>query len=202
MKAMRFDRLFIRHWDKWFDGKRSHIFVLPMKQKEGTNWDWCVVGQPTDLMKGVDGDCPTKPFGGRMDYAWSPDGSEIAYTTQLGPDEAWSMDLNIYLVPITGNPARCITAENKAMDTLPVYSPDGTTIAYLATKRPGFESDRRRIILYDCKSGKNRTLTESWDSSPTSLAWSENNKTLFVTAAETGRQKSSQSMWQATNRPN
>ena len=32
VKAMKFDRLFIRHWDRWFDGKRSHIFVLPVKR--------------------------------------------------------------------------------------------------------------------------------------------------------------------------
>ena len=189
VKAMKFDRLFIRHWDRWFDGKRSHIFVLPVKRAEGADGEWVVDGPAADLMRGVDGDCPTKPFGGAEEYAWSPDGEEIAYTTQLGSDEAWSTDLNIHLVPITGGPARCITADNKATDTQPVYSPDGNVIAYLATKRPGFESDRRRIILYDRKSGKNRTLTEAWDRSPSSLAWSPDSKTLFVTAEENGRQK-------------
>ena len=32
VKAMKFDRLFIRHWDTWEDGKRSHLFALPVKQ--------------------------------------------------------------------------------------------------------------------------------------------------------------------------
>lgn len=186
VKAMKFDRLFIRHWDKWFEGKRSHIFVLPVKQADG---EWVMAGPATDLMEGVNGDCPTKPFGGVEEYAWSPDGKELAYTTQLGPDEAWSTDLNIYLVPITGGPARCITADNKAIDTQPVYSPVGNTIVYLATKRPGFESDRRRIILYDRKSGNTRTLTESWDRSAGSVAWSPKGKSLFVTAAEAAREK-------------
>ncbi len=188
VKAMKFDRLFIRHWDKWSDGKRSHIFVLPVK-RAGADGEWVVDGPPVDLMKGVDGDCPTKPFGGPEEYAWSPEGEEIAYTIQLGPDEAWSTDLNIHLVPITGGPTRCITAENKAIDTQPVYSPDGNAVAYLATKRPSFESDRRRIVLYDRKSGKNRTLTETWDRSPSSLAWSPESKTLFVTVEENGRNK-------------
>ncbi len=189
VKAMKFDRLFIRHWDKWFEGRRSHIFALPMKRADVASGEWVVDGPPVDLMKGVDGDCPTKPFGGPEEYAWSPDGKEIAYTTQTSPDEAWSTDLNIYLISITGNSARCITADNRATDTHPVYSPDGNTIAYLAMKRPGFESDRRSIRLYDRKSGKMRMLTESWDRSPGSIVWSPDGKTLFATAEEAARQK-------------
>ncbi|MBI3463984.1 MAG: PD40 domain-containing protein, partial [Planctomycetes bacterium] len=172
VKAMKFDRLFIRHWDTWSDGKRSHIFVLPMNKSDGASGDWQATGDPADLMRGVDGDCPIKPFGGAEEYAWSPDGKEIAYTTQLGNDEAWSTDLNIYLVPAVGGPARCITEGNKATDTGPVYSPDGSTIAYRAMARPGFESDRHRIKLYYRKTGKTRTLAEDWDRSPGSLVWS------------------------------
>lgn len=186
VKAMKFDRLFIRHWDKWFEGKRNHIFALPLKGADG---EWGADGPPTDLMRGVDGDCPSKPFGGREEYAWSPDGMEIAYTTHLGADEAWSTDLNIFLVPISGGSARCITAENKALDTQPIYSPDGNTMAYLAMARPGFEADRFRIKLYDHRSGKTRTLTEAWDRSPSSIVWSSDGKTLFVTATEAARQK-------------
>jgi len=147
-KVMKFDRLFVRHWDRWAQGKHNHIFVLPVKEMSGTG-EWVADGQPVDLMKDIDGDCPTKPFGGPEQYAWSPDGQEIAYTTQLGVDEAWSTDLNIYLVPVGGGPPRCITADNRAIDTQPVYSPDGSTIAYLSTERPGFEADRYRIRLYD-----------------------------------------------------
>lgn len=187
VKARKFDRLFIRHWDTWLEGKRNHIFALPVRQV--SNSDWAVGGPARDLMREVDGDCPSRPFGGREEYAWSPDGTEIAYTTQLGDDTAWSTDLNIFLVSLTGEQARCITAENKALDTQPVYSPDGSTIAYLAMARLGFEADRFRIRLFDRRSGKTRTLTESWDRSPASIAWSPNSKTLFVTASEAARSK-------------
>lgn len=188
VKAMKFDRLFIRHWDMWFEGKRSHIFVVPVRQGDGLS-GWVADGLPSDLMKGIDGDCPTKPFGGPEEYAWSPDGKEIGYTTQLGQDQAWSTNLNIYLVPITGSPADSITAENKATDTQPAYSPDGSTIAYLSMKRPGFEADRLRIKLYERKSGTTRTLTEAWDRSPNSIAWSPDGKTIFATVPEGARQK-------------
>jgi len=92
VKAMKFDRLFIRHWDTWADGKRNHIFAIPVKQGAS---GWRTSGESTDLMKGVDADCPSKPFGGGEEFDWSPEGEEIAYTAQPGKDIAWSTDSNI-----------------------------------------------------------------------------------------------------------
>ncbi|MBI3963258.1 MAG: S9 family peptidase [Deinococcus sp.] len=186
VQAMKFDQLPVRHWDAWFEGKRRHIFGLPLEQ-HGDSWE--VAGQPLDLMAGVDADSPTRPSGGIEEYAWSPDGKEIAYTAQLGDDLAWSTDQNIYLVSVTGGPERCITQDNKATDRQPVYSPDGRSIAYLAQARLGFESDRLRLKLYERQTGKTRTLTEAWDRSASSLAWSADSQTLLVTAEEAARQK-------------
>src|SRR5262245_868880 len=187
-KAMKFSRLPIRHWDTWKDGKRSHVFVMKADRGEvrGQKSD---ISEAIDLMKGVDADCPTKPFGGAEEFSWSPDGKEIAYTAQVGADFAWSTDLNVYLVPASGGSAKCITSENKATDTSPVYSPDGKTIAYRAMARPGFESDRYRIKLYDRASGKHSTLTESWERSPSAIEWAADNKWLLATAADNARQK-------------
>ena len=52
------DRLFFRHWDSWADGRRSHVFVLPIAG-----------GEPVDVMKAMDADAPSKPFGGSDEYA-------------------------------------------------------------------------------------------------------------------------------------
>ncbi|HZE89736.1 MAG TPA: S9 family peptidase, partial [Verrucomicrobiae bacterium] len=76
VKARTFTHLMIRHWDTWFDGKRGHIFTLPLR----TGAFPAAAGDPVDLLKGLDFDAPTKPFGGTEEFAWSPDGKEMAFT--------------------------------------------------------------------------------------------------------------------------
>ena len=42
--------------------------------------------------------------------------------------------------------ARCLTEANQAWDSSPAFSPDGSSLAYLAMVRPGYEADRRRRV--------------------------------------------------------
>lgn len=176
VKARTYTRLLFRHWDQWEDGKRRHIFVMPA---EG--------GEPVDLMRGLDADSPTMPFGGSEEFAWSPDSKEICFTSKMAENPAWSTDVDLYIVKTDGTGFSCITEENKAWDTFPVYSPDGRTLAYLAMKRPGYESDRFRVVLYDRESGSRRVLTEEWDRSPGELAWAPDGKSLFAAAPDRAR---------------
>ena len=178
VKARLYDSLPFRHWDAWEDGKRRHLFVWPVAG-----------GAPIDVMKGAEGDSPTKPFGGAEEYAWSPDGRSIAFTARIRKDAAWSTDDDIYLAAADGSGYRCLSDANEATDTQPVFSPDGRTLAWLAMARPGYESDRRRVVLDDLASGRQRRLTEGWDRSPASLAWTPDGRRLVVGAEEGARDK-------------
>ncbi len=177
-----YDSLFVRHWDAWSDGRRSHLFSLAL---DGAGLPR---GAPLDLTAGIDGDVPGKPFGGREDYAISPDGREVAFAVRaLRLGEPWSTNFDIYRVPAEGGKPRNLTADNPATDAQPAYSPDGTQLAYLAAERAGFESDRLHLVLIDLASGAQRPLTGRWDRSITSFAWSADGRTLFATADHLGQ---------------
>jgi dipeptidyl aminopeptidase/acylaminoacyl peptidase len=50
----------------------------------------------------------------------------------------------------------------------------------------GYESDRRRVVVVDWPAGAARVLTEAWDRSADSLAWSADSRRLVTTAANVG----------------
>jgi len=189
VKARLYDRLPIRHWDTWEDGKRSHLFVWTPGGIGGQPGGEKPAFTPLDIMKGMDADGPPKPFGGTEEYSWSPDGKSIAFTSKERADDAWSTDLDIYLVSADGGGRRCLSEANEAQDSNPSFSPDGKTLAWLAMARPKFEADRQRVVLYDLAAGTTRVITNSWDRSASSLAWAPDGKRAYVTADDTGRVK-------------
>ena len=179
VKAYVTDRLLYRHWTTWDVGTRSHLFVVSADGKE-----------THDVTAGAPYDVPVPPFGGSEQYAWSPDGRELAYSAKAATrDEAWSTDVDVYVVPITGGTPRVVTAANKGADQNPVYAPHAPFIVYASQERPGFESDRWRLMFSHRSSGEIREAPLEWDRSAESYFFSADNRSLFVVTQDHGRDK-------------
>jgi dipeptidyl aminopeptidase/acylaminoacyl peptidase len=184
IKAQIFTRLLYRHWNAYKEGKRNHLLII---SAEG--------GPSRDLTPG-DYDAPEFSLGGQDDYAFSPDGREICYTSNHDPVEATSTNNDLFVVPTNvGADAssaqilaqtKNITAENRASDSTPLYSPDGKYIAYRVQQRPGYESDRFRLMLYDRKTGQKKNLTENFDGWVGTIAWTPDSKGLYFTSEDKG----------------
>jgi dipeptidyl aminopeptidase/acylaminoacyl peptidase len=171
VKARIYDHLLFRHWDHWSEGKRSHLFVMPVDGNTSAR----------DLTPTADYDIPPDERGEANDFAFSPDGKEICYTAVPDKMEAISTNGELFVVPVAGGEVKKITT-NPGFDGNPVYSPDGQYIAYHAQLTAEYEADRWRVMLYDRKSEKIENLSEGFDRSATNLSWSPDSKTIYFLA--------------------
>src|SRR5205814_838656 len=176
VKAKIFTRLFYRHWNAFTEFKRSHLFVISADAAESAvpsgatpNALRTAHATPRDLAPG-DHDVPPFSLGGQDMYAISPDGQELAYTSNIDEIEATSTNDEIFVVPISGGNGKKISTSPGA-DTTPLYSPDGKYLAWRSQARAGFEADKWRLLVQDRQSGKTRDLTEKFDRSLGSFAW-------------------------------
>jgi dipeptidyl aminopeptidase/acylaminoacyl peptidase len=173
VKAMLFTKLFYRHWNAYTHFKRNHLFVVPA---EG--------GTAKDLTPG-DHDVPPFSLGGQDLYTISPDGKELAFTSNVDEVEATSTNNEVFVVPITGGEPKKLST-SPGSDSTPVYSPDGKWLAWRMQTRAGYESDRFRLVVCDRQSGKITNLTEDFDQWVESYTWSPDSKAIYFTSEKEG----------------
>lgn len=177
VKAKVAERLLFKHWNEWRDRKRTHIFVV---SKDG--------GIARDLTPG-DFDSPPYAAASGVDYAFSPDGREIAYLKNPDKIEAISTNSDIFTMPIAGGSAKNITASNKGYDASPVYTPDGKYILFRSQATATFEADRWRIMRYDRSSGQTVELTSGFDLQADEMTLSPDGKAVYFAAGSRGKSK-------------
>ena len=173
VKARIFTHLLYRHWTTYTGDKVTHIFVVPA---EG--------GVPRDLTPGPH-DAPPFSLGGQDMYAFSPDGREVAFTSNIDEVGATSTNNEIFLVPVTGGTPKKIST-SPGSDSTPLYSPDGKYIAWRMQETPGYESDRFQLVLYDRQTGQIRSLTSNFDTWVGSIVWAPDSKGLYLSAEVKG----------------
>jgi dipeptidyl aminopeptidase/acylaminoacyl peptidase len=175
-----YDRTFVRHWDTWSDGRISQLFALRLENGRAV--------EPVSLSAALDADVPSKPFGDATEYTFAPDGSKVVFSARIkGKSEPWSTNFDLYEVSVEGGEPRNLTADNPAWDTEPVFSPDGSMLAWRAMRRAGFEADRFHVMVVDLKSGERRELAQDWDRSAGQLAFAADGRTLYTSADHFGQ---------------
>ena len=176
-----YDRMFVRHWDAWNDGRLNRVFVATLPG------DGAAVSTATAIASDVVADIPSRPFGDSSEYTWAPDGQSLVLSARTADrTEPWSTNFDLYRVSADGSgAAENLTAGNPAWDTGAVFG-DANTLYYRAMKRPGFEADRFGLMAMDLATGERREIAPGWDRSAGSVVVSEDGETLYVTAQDTG----------------
>lgn len=174
-KIRIYNKLPIRHWDEWEDEKFSHLFIQSLEGNE-----------LLDIMKDEPYDCPDKPFGGSEQFAWSPDSKELAYTCKKVDDYALSTNTDIFIFNLENQQTNNITNGMLGYDKNPLYSPDGKWIAFHSMARPGFESDRVRLMLYNRQTKKIFELSKNLDQWVGEFVWHPKSDKIYFSAEERG----------------
>ena len=202
--GMVINDLMYKHWDNYVQ-EIPHPFVAEFNGKKIEN--------ETDILLGEPFECPMEPFGGVEQLAWSPDGSLIAYTCRkkTGRDYAISTDSDIYLYDVQKkatiknlckpdnykepkvDPTMSLEKQAAAQkpfggyDQNPLFSPDGTKLAWVSMERDGYESDRTRLVVMDLKKNTHTFVSEKFESGVNEFVWAPNGAELFFTGVWHGK---------------
>jgi dipeptidyl aminopeptidase/acylaminoacyl peptidase len=157
----------ISYFDHYLDDREPHLFSISL---EG--------GEPTAITR-MSGFHLSKAEVGAGSYDISPDGLEVAFTTNV---DKTGIDGNydVVLLDACGcKPPRNITESSKGDDGSPRYSPDGRRLAFTQNRIPKFYADRDRLMIYDRSAGTTVGVTENWDRSVAGLLWERDSRGLL-----------------------
>ena len=162
-----------RHWDSWNDYTYQHLFIAKYSETG--------LSEDKDIMVGERFDAPMKPNGGIEQLNWSPDGKILAYTCKkkVGKEYALSTNSEIYLYNLENGLTNNFTQGNMGYDTNPVFSPDGSKLAWESMERDGYEADKTRLFVADFRSGERKNYSEGFDQNVGGLTWTNDSKSIY-----------------------
>lgn len=166
--------LMYRHWDNWVD-EYPQIFLA--------NFDGTVdVAGAKAIITDGPFECPMRPWGGVEQYNFSPDGKQIVYTCRkkTGKEYALSTNSDIYLYTIADGSTKNLSEGIMGYDQNPVFSHDGSKIAWESMEHDGYESDKLRLMVYDTKSGERTDYTEAFDYGVSGISWTDDDSEMLA----------------------
>ena len=160
---------------RWVDEnlKMSRLYVLPIeKDSNGKR-------EPRKLTTGnfnVDA------------FDWSPDGSRIAFGHTKSPvANDWTTS-DISIIDVASAQTTPL-ANSAAAESSPVYSPDGRSIAILASDIPPRWAQSGVIQIFSSGGGQPKILAATFDGQPGLAGWSSDSKRIYFSEAKgTGTQ--------------
>ncbi|MBQ6684253.1 MAG: S9 family peptidase [Bacteroidales bacterium] len=167
--------LMYRHWDNWVD-EYPHIYLADLSDKSIN------IEAAVDIIGNQPFECPMRPWGGVEQFNFSPDGQRIAYTCRMktGKDYALSTNSDIYVYTIATGATDTISKGIMGYDQNPVFSHDGSKLAWESMEHDGYESDKLRLMVYDFNSKSLTDYTADFDYGVSGISWTDDDSHLLA----------------------
>ncbi len=187
ISAMVWDAGPVSAWDQYLDERQFHVFSVAFDAGN----DAAELPQVQALTQASGLQLPRNSVQGTDSlFAISPDRKEVAFVADS--DAAINVTNNdVFTVSIDekgsgGKTARNLTANNKANDGNPQYSPDGRYLSFVQQRIKGFYADKGRLMLHARGDNSTRELFTQWDRSVSGLVWAHDSRRLFGSIDDAG----------------
>ena len=183
-----YDKFPIRNWDKWIDDTQSHLFV--QSAQPGAKAKDLLAGTKLVSEPGFAG--RVSDSGDELDAIWTPEGDAIVFVATTNRNKAAYADTNTSLFKVSANggePSRMTAGEHNFSH--PAFRPDGKALyalfemggdnkVYHLTRLAQFQwpNPDRYVIL-----------TNRFDRSLSSFAFTPDSRSIYFTAEEAGNEK-------------
>ncbi len=115
-------------------------------------------------------------------FAWSPDGTRIAFDHRVNSDPASGHTADISLVNVASGQRELLVSQD-GPDSNPQWSPDGTAIAFQsAMSKPFFYFQNGEIAVITLNDRRILALTEAFDENPSLVSWTTTG--IFFSASQ------------------
>lgn len=154
-------------FDRYLDAEReNHLFRIP------------AAGGEVERLTEATGLALDPGSAGLGDYDVSPDGKRLALVADASSAGIYP-DPDVFLLEIGTTEPVNLTQGNTAPDFSPMFSPDGTMLAFIRQHVPGFYADQQKLMIHELGTGRTRLVLGDWDRSAEGLVWSPDSAGLF-----------------------
>ncbi|MDD2489357.1 MAG: S9 family peptidase [Bacteroidales bacterium] len=174
------DDLAYRHWDNWVDNI-PQPFVADFDGKKLSN--------DINLLENTEFESPMRPWGGMEQLAWSYDSKQIVYTCRkkVGKQYALSTNSDIYLYDLDSKKTTNLSEGMMGYDQNPVFSYDGSLIAWESMERDGYEADKIRLMVMNLKTKEIKDYSKDFDQNANGLKFTKDNKSIYFISDYQGK---------------